>query len=105
MTLRGHSGSTAGLIGGTLVMGLLLAAAFDAFESVLKIVVSLFVLNAAGYFLGGIFEGMLIHTHPLLAKLQWGLCYGLGFGAGLGLAFYFCQARARRLLSSTASAA
>ena len=36
---------------------------------------------------------------PLIAKLQWGVCYGLGFGAGLGIAFYLCQDRARTLLS------
>ena len=34
-----------------------------------------------------------------VAMLFWGVCYGLGFGAGLGLAFYYCQSRARVLLS------
>jgi hypothetical protein len=101
MALRGNVGSIAGLLGGTLVMGLLLSTAFDAYESAVKIVASLFVLNSAGYFIGGIFEGPLMHANPLLAKLQWGLCYGLGFGAGLGSAFYFCQSRARSLLSGS----
>jgi hypothetical protein len=100
MVLRGHPGSVAGLLGGTIAMGLLLAAAFDAFDEVIKIIAALFLLNSLGYFVGGIFEGALMPVNPLVAKLQWGLCYGLGFGAGLGLAFYFCQSRARTLLGS-----
>jgi hypothetical protein len=100
MALRGHPGSLAGLFGGTLLMGLLLTTAFDAYGAVVKAVAALFLLNSLGYFVGGVFEEMLIHRCPLAAKLQWGLCYGLGFGAGLGLAFHFCQAQARALLVS-----
>ncbi len=32
------------------------------------------------------------------AMLRWGVCYGLGLGAGLGLAFYWCQSRVRAVL-------
>jgi hypothetical protein len=94
-----NAGSLAGLLAGTVVMGAMLAAAFDAWASLVQVILALFLLNSLGYFIGGVFEGMLIHTHPILAKLQWGICYGLGFGAGLGLAFHLCQSRARALLA------
>jgi hypothetical protein len=35
------------------------------------------------------------------AMLLWGVCYGLGLGAGLGLAFYYCPSRARAVLGQT----
>jgi hypothetical protein len=104
MALHGHLGSIAGLLGGTVAMGLLLAAAFDAFSEVVKVTAALFLLNSLGYFVGGVFEGLLMPVNALVAKLQWGLCYGLGFGAGLGLAFYFCQHRARALLADSTPA-
>jgi hypothetical protein len=44
-------------------------------------------------------EAALIQKDLLLAKLSWGLFYGLGLGAGLGLAFHVCQRRARALLA------
>ena len=78
----------------------MLTAAFDAQASLISTIAALFLLNTLGYFVGGQFEGMLSHRFPLVAKLQWGVCYGLGFGAGLGLAFYFCQDRARALLAA-----
>ena len=101
MSLRGPLGSdlagVAGLLAGTAVMGWMFAMAFAARAALLRIIAALFLLNTAGYFLGGFFEGFLIRPHPLAAKLLWGVCYGAGFGAGLGLAFYFCQAQARAL--------
>ncbi|HEY2341815.1 MAG TPA: hypothetical protein VGH90_02240 [Chthoniobacteraceae bacterium] len=103
MTLRGNPGSLAGLFAGAVVMGFILAAAFEALGALVPVILALFLLNAAGYFIGGVFEGLLMQQHqPLLAKLQWGLCYGLGSGAGLGLAFYLCQRRARTLLAQSA---
>jgi hypothetical protein len=39
-----------------------------------------------------------------IAKMQWGICYGIGLGTGLGLAFYLCQAKARALLASDSEA-
>jgi hypothetical protein len=70
------------------------------------------VLNALGYFAGGWVEGHVaaMRGDRLLgfavtklermrtAMLLWGVCYGLGFRAGLGLAFFWCQSRARALL-------
>lgn len=99
MTLRGHLGSIAGLAAGTMVMACMLVAAFDALRVVVKVFLALFVLNSIGYFVGGISEAAFIKQYPLYAKLSWGVFYGLGFGAGLGLAFHICQERARKLLA------
>lgn len=99
MTLRGHLGSIAGLFVGTMVMACMLVAAFDALRVVVKVFLALFVLNSIGYFVGGISEAAFIKQYPLYAKLSWGVFYGLGFGAGLGLAFHICQERARKLLA------
>lgn len=98
MALRGHPGSVAGLLAGTIIMGVMMAAAFDARGAVAKVIAALFLLNSAGYFVGGIVEGALIRQHALAAKLMWGVLYGIGLGAGLGLAFHLCQERARALL-------
>jgi hypothetical protein len=118
MTLRGHLGSVAGLLAGTAAMGGMLACAFDAREVTLKTVAVLFVLNSIGYFGGGWVEGAFggMSSLPLLgsvlpkatrlvlAKLLWGVCYGVGFGAGLGLAFHFCQTRTRAALRNLRAA-
>jgi hypothetical protein len=96
--LRSEVGEIAGLLGGTAVMGTIFAFAFDARRAVVKIIAALFVLNAAGYYAGGWFEGKLVIDHRLTAILLWGICYGMGFGAGLGMAFHFCQTRARALI-------
>lgn len=99
MALRGHPGSLAGLAAGTMVMACMLVAAFDALRIVVKVFLALFVLNTAGYFLGGLSEAALIKEHALAAKLSWGVFYGIGLGTGLGLAFHLCQERARKLLA------
>jgi hypothetical protein len=109
MALRGTAGSVVGLLAGTGAMGWVLARAFDAQNATVKIVAALFLLNSLGYFVGGWVEGAVIgaksvtvfgstldrYVQAALAKLLWGLCYGVGFGAGLGLAFHLCQARTR----------
>ena len=113
MKVGGHPGSVVGLLSGTAIMGWMLATAFDARGETLKVIAALFVLNSIGYFIGGIFETALIGipecriggvtlakpTQLILAKMQWGVCYGIGFGAGLGFAFHLCQSRARALLA------
>jgi len=63
-----------------------------------------FALNLVGYFLGGHLTHWLLSTNgtaflsglskpeiAVVAKLGWGLVYGLGFGAGIGYAFYAIQ--------------
>ncbi|WP_395750371.1 hypothetical protein [Prosthecobacter sp.] len=98
MSLGGHAGSIAGLASGTILMSLMLVAAFDALRSALKVFLSLFLLNSLGYFIGGVSEHFLMPVHKLAAMLSWGVFYGIGLGAGLGIAFHLCQERARRLL-------
>jgi hypothetical protein len=71
MTLRGHSGSLAGLLAGALVMGGVFARAFDARGAAWKVSAVIFILNAAGYFVGGWIEGLLM---PINAQ-----CLGSSF--------------------------
>ena len=96
--LRGPEGEFAGVLGGAAAMGAVLALAFDAQRSLVKIIAALAVPNALGYFAGGWFEGKLSIDHRLVAMMLWGVCYGIGFGAGLGLAFHICQTRTRAAL-------
>jgi hypothetical protein len=112
VSLRGHLGSVIGLLFGTALMAWMLVWAFDARREFVKVAAVLLVLNAAGYFVGGWVEAELVRVRTIhilglsldrrstltLAMLAWGVCYGIGFGAGLGLAFYVCQAKARALL-------
>jgi hypothetical protein len=111
MSLRGNPGSIAGLLAGTVLMGCILAFAFDAGPEALKIIAALFLLNALGYFGGGWIEELAGSAQwiPLaksiqfmIARLLWGVCYGIGFGAGLGLAFHLCQTKTRALLNPLA---
>lgn len=115
MKIGGHAGSLIGLFSGTLVMGAIFALAFEAgiLAGVLS-VAALFLLNSAGYFLGGVVEQAIAAMKEMkllgvhldkrqtftVAMLSWGVFYGLGLGAGLALAFHFCQAKARALLKS-----
>ncbi|MDQ3622885.1 MAG: hypothetical protein M3463_10410 [Verrucomicrobiota bacterium] len=109
MLVRDHAGSLTGLLAGTVLMGWILARAFDAGGATLKVVATLFLLNTIGYFIGGWLEGVAEAigkpTGVMLAKLLWGVCYGMGLGAGLGLAFHFCQAPARALLAASRQSA
>ncbi len=98
MAWRGDAGSIGGLLGGTAVMGAILALAFDAPRAMPAVICSLFILNTLGYYAGGWIEGKLIVDHRLVAMMLWGVCYGIGFGAGLGVAFHLCQASARARL-------
>jgi hypothetical protein len=109
MAFHGHTGSIVGLLAGTAGMGIVLARFFRVGSKTWQIIAVLFVLNAAGYFLGGVVEGQVMGlprvalfgtalskpAKAILAKLLWGVFYGIGFGAGLGLAFYLCQRRFR----------
>lgn len=108
LLFRGHVGSIVGLLAGTVAMGALLAWAFDARRRVLGVIAALFLLNAAGYFLGGVTDAWIrgLEGFPAsrtvqvaLAHTSWAVFYGLGLGAGLGLAFYLCQAPLRERLA------
>ena len=94
-------------------MGWVFAAAFEAKGQTLKVIAALFVLNSFGYFIGGVIKLALLnmpeltivgitlapHTQRTIALMQWGVCYGIGLGAGLGVAFHLCQGKARELLA------
>jgi len=116
MSLRGYLGGLVGLFIGTFAMALIFVRAFDAQGVLVKVALELFLGNAVGYFGGGALEATIARANTMhlldvsldrpslrvLAMLMWGLCYGLGFGAGLGLVLYHCQAKARALLSGHA---
>ncbi len=108
MLWKGHPGSVAGLLVGTAVMGWMMVCAFDARSKTISVILALFLLNAAGYFAGGMvdawgadLEGIPISgsTQRAVARFGWALSYGIGFGAGLGVAFYQCQAGIREALA------
>jgi hypothetical protein len=101
MSLRGDAGIFAGLLVGTAGMGLILAFAFDALRRVLLVVAALFALQALGYYAGEWVYGKLGNDYHVAAMLLWGVCYGMGFGAGLGVAFHVCQNEARVALVAT----
>jgi hypothetical protein len=98
IALRGDAGCIGGLLGGAAAMGAILACAFGVPKTMPRIIAALFLLNTAGYYAGDWIAGKLIIEHRLAAILLWGACYGIGFGAGLGIAFHFCQEQARQLL-------
>ena len=75
MTLRGHVGGVAGLFAGTALMGIIFALAFDALNVVICVILVLFVTNAAGYFGGGVVEGLCPEEHycghAALGRVLW----------------------------------
>jgi hypothetical protein len=100
MGLRGDAGSLAGLFAGTVLMGGAIAWAFDERRAAPVSIAALFVLNTAGYYVGGWVEGRVAKLgHVTAAMLLWGVFYGIGLGAGLGVAFHACQRTVRRQLS------
>jgi hypothetical protein len=112
MGLHGHRGSLVGLFAGTVLMGAMIAWAFDERRAAPASIAALFVLNTIGYYAGGWMEGkvaklpnlslagLVVEKDPpiTIAMLLWGIGYGIGLGAGLGLAFHFCQKSVRRRL-------
>lgn len=99
MTLRGVTGGIVGSLAGMVVMGWILTLGFAARSSFMKIIAVLFVANLAGYFIGEWVHNV-VSTHAALSKAAWGLFYGLGFGAGIGLTFFICQTEARRQIKA-----
>jgi len=112
MVFRGVTGSVVGALAGIAVMGGILAIGFSTPKTFLKIFAVLLLTNVAGYFIGewaynlvkalkeGNASGLVLSpaTRSVLSKTLWGLCYGLGFGAGIGIAFHACQTETRKLL-------
>lgn len=112
MAFRGVTGSVVGALAGIAVMGAILAIGFATPGTILKVFAVLLLANVAGYFVGEWFynlvkslkegnaTGLVLSptTRSVLSKTMWGLCYGMGFGAGIGGAFYLCQSKARNLI-------
>ena len=83
---------------GCAAFAFILGKQLGAREGYCKVILFLIIAHSAGYFLGG--KVFYMARHPpdalaslskdqvwTLAKLAWGLCYGLGFGAGIGYAY------------------
>jgi hypothetical protein len=100
----GGPGEWLGSLAGSVVFALACGWMFGNPRVAAGASVVLFVAHTAGYFLGGYAMGRLMGIRDgglpdglsreslgVLAKLSWGLFYGLGFGAGLGYTFRVCQ--------------
>ena len=82
---------------------LVLARAFGNYRALPLVIAVLFLTHSAGYFAGGYamyhfpksgtgwLEGVSKQNLGIVAKLLWGICYGAGFGAGIGHAFFVMQ--------------
>ena len=97
-------GEWVGSLAGSLVFTVLIGRSLGNLQSWCWAAAVMFVAHSAGYFLGGklmywmigpggaeMFAGMAKSQVSLMAKLGWGLLYGLGFGSGLGHAFFVFQ--------------
>lgn len=97
-------GEWLGSLAGSVVFALVCGWMLGHSRPVVTASAVLFVAHTAGYFVGGFAMGWLMGMRDgglpgglsreaigVLAKLSWGLFYGLGFGAGLGYTFHVCQ--------------
>jgi hypothetical protein len=101
VALRGDMGEFLGLCAGSIMMGGIVAFAFRAKLAIWLIAItSILVGNLAGYYAGSWFYHEHSQDHRYAAMTAWGVCYGLGFGAGLGYAFFVSQSAARARLRS-----
>ena len=93
-------GEWLGSLLGSIVFVAVTARRFGNSEGVVRASIILFSFLSAGYFLGGklmhwiagpmgsaMLTGVSKAQISVIAKLSWGLLYGLGFGAGIGYAF------------------
>ncbi|MBC8001158.1 MAG: hypothetical protein H7X97_01105 [Opitutaceae bacterium] len=97
-------GEWIGSLAGSLVFTALIGRSLGNLRSWGQVAAVMFIAHSAGYFSGGklmywmigpggaeMFAGMAKAQISLMAKLGWGLLYGLGFGAGLGYGFFVFQ--------------
>jgi hypothetical protein len=100
--LRSQVGELLASILGPAAFALILGWRFGAQKGFLAVIIVLIVTHTAGYFLGSkvytlgnnppsFFSGWNKDDVWKIAKIGWGLCYGLGFGAGIGYAFHIFQ--------------
>ena len=95
MLLHNRTGEWLGTGLGMAGMAIVLCAFFGVWQAFLPSFVVLFVGNAIGYFVGSWLHA---NTGSPWSQLLWGLSYGLGTGAGMGAAYYYCQAPLRALI-------
>ena len=99
---RFGKGEWFGSLAGAAVFAWIAGHMLGSTRAIGKVTLALFLTHSAGYFLGG--KLYAAGAHPpafvsflskeqigLAARLLWGLCYGLGFGAGIGYAFAVFQ--------------
>lgn len=110
--LHSRAGEWLGSALGCAAFAAILGRHLGARHGFAKVILFLIATHAAGYFLGG--KAFYMARNPpefiaswpkqdiwTIAKLAWGLFYGLGFGAGIGYAFHVFQ---RPSASATPSA-
>lgn len=99
--LKGRTGEWVGAAAGCLVFTWLSMKLLGSTRGWIAAAVALFVLHTAGYFAGDwamydywLKKPAFLDLAPadrahaaLMGKLSWGLLYGLGFGAGIGVVF------------------
>jgi hypothetical protein len=97
-------GEWLGSLAGSLAFTLIAARRFGYRRTPIPAALVFFAAHSLGYFIGGkmmqllagpvgaeLFENLPKTQLGTVAKLSWGLCYGLGFGAGMGYVFHLFQ--------------
>lgn len=97
--LRGGAGEWLGSLAGSVVFAAIVCRTLGRPQAMWVCAAVLFAAHSAGYFLGGVLYAWLGSQSAggtslaLLARLGWGLLYGLGFGAGIGFTLFTAQRR------------
>jgi hypothetical protein len=100
--LRDKTGEWLGSVIGGVAFAVISMKLLGSTRGWLGAAVVFVILHSAGYFAGdwamygywldkgraAQFPGLARPDFMVLAKLSWGLCYGLGFGAGIGYVFH-----------------
>lgn len=86
--LRGAAGEWCGSLAGSVLMALILAAAFRVWHSTVFLSTLLFVANSLGYFLG---SALNTSVGGRTGMMLWGVIYGLCLGAGIGAVLHHAQ--------------
>ena len=94
--LRDAKGEWLGSLVGTLLIAVVFAWGFGAWNRLPMIWLVLFVSHSAGYFLGSILNSII---GDKTGMMLWGASYGWLFGLGLGYALYAAQRQTRTALT------
>jgi hypothetical protein len=100
--LRGkHYADLWGAIAGLAALTFLIARAFGTTRFIV-LLLAVFALHSAGYYLGGWLYGT---VRGPTGRLLWGAAHGFGFGAALGFLLHHAQTPLRNRLAAATSAA